>query len=117
MSKHTPGPWVIVREELDESFSDEEQEMAFPQSIGPIADWTPECDSSEGWRIEADARLISAAPDMLAALECVTAWADMPGDQGVDILRRHGFDGDEVRADAFVIGRVRAATAKARGES
>ncbi len=56
MSKHTPGPWTA-----------EEREDAvwnIRSSLGLVA----RCPEFE----EADARLIAAAPDMIAALERVT---------------------------------------------
>jgi len=69
VSKHTPGPWVIVREELGEDFTDEEQAKAWPLQIGPIAMLDHEAESDEIERIEADALLIAAAPDLYAVAE------------------------------------------------
>ena len=66
MSKHTPGPWeidwYICREGNKELWR-------VPRSIGPA------CTDHNHWAgnyitvDEADARLIAAAPDLLAALE------------------------------------------------
>lgn len=76
MTKHTPGPWTADGEDSD-------WEINFNGiSIAEVYD-------------EADARLIAAAPDMLAALEAVEA--------------------DYIKADLRVI--VRAAIAKAKGAS
>jgi len=60
---HTPGPWL-----LDEA----------PMETGDLTDWycvtnaTFDADVAHAVT-EADARLISAAPELLAALEAVTA--------------------------------------------
>ncbi len=66
------GIWEIEREELDaEDFTDGEQALAFPQSIGPIATWEPQ-NIYEPAQNEADARFIAEAradvPDFAAAL-------------------------------------------------
>lgn len=62
----TPGPWEIVREELDSDYS-QEQEHAFPQSIGPIAHWEP-VNIYETEQVEADARFIAEARTLLPQL-------------------------------------------------
>lgn len=54
--------------------------------------------------VEAEARLIAAAPDLLAALEAVLEWIDTGMVDGV------GFD------DASVAQSLRAAIAKAKGD-
>jgi hypothetical protein len=65
-----------------------------------------------------DARLIAAAPDMLAALECDEAYhSDLAYDNpaaAVCVLRRHGWNG-EGHPLHFVRGLRCAAIAKARG--
>ena len=94
MSKHTPGPWEIV--------ADDERPMRIVDSVGRVSvvdmpDWQEEFENEEF----ANARLISAAPEMLAALrEC---WATLCN------LKHHN-----VRAD---IERAEAAIAKAEGEA
>lgn len=74
MSKHTPGPWEATYE---------------PCEMGN--DWRIECKSDTGfvvgvvmYRHDADewaanAHLIAAAPDLLAALRDIVAWADRAG--------------------------------------
>lgn len=61
----TPAPWEVEREELGVDFSDEEQEQAYPERIGPL---TIEHDDSDA--VEADARgvttLRNVAPELLA---------------------------------------------------
>lgn len=60
MSKHTPGPWVIYREDF-------KKDGAIVQ-IGPM---TPERAEHLVWLnvSDADARLIAAATEMIKALE------------------------------------------------
>lgn len=57
MDKHTPGPWASVGEYV------EAIDLDTPLSICTIA--------SCGTETNANSRLISAAPDLLAALEAV----------------------------------------------
>lgn len=65
----TPGPWKIEREELGIHFSDEEQEVAFPASIGPIFRWEPhDRGRDDATQNEADAQAIAHAPADVARL-------------------------------------------------
>lgn len=67
----TPGPWEITREELDEEFSDEEQEHAFPTTIGPIAHWDHTLSSftdEHVAQVDADAAFIAASRTDVPAL-------------------------------------------------
>ncbi|MCW7544863.1 hypothetical protein N7I30_13730 [Aurantimonas litoralis] len=79
-AKHTPGPWLIR-----EGFSTDTLEV-YPRRDGKpeIGSWAElatvrsdygngDGDTAEG---EANARLIAAAPDLLAALESLTANLD-----------------------------------------
>jgi hypothetical protein len=52
-AKHTPGPWNygVIRDVLE---------------------FQPEWEDASDDRLDADARLIAAAPEILAALECIT---------------------------------------------
>lgn len=52
MSKHTPGPWNVTVNYEDEAFSIDDS-LGFPIAIA--------------LKIEANARLIAAAPDLLEA--------------------------------------------------
>jgi hypothetical protein len=67
----TPGPWEIEREELDTSFSDEEQEQAFPVRVGPF-NLAPEgglVDPDEAAQLERDAAYLAAlSPEVVLAL-------------------------------------------------
>jgi hypothetical protein len=66
--KHTPGPWVTVRCDNGERCIRQERES---NPLAAIA-WTnvPSPEGNER-RIEANAKLIAAAPDLLAALQYI----------------------------------------------
>jgi hypothetical protein len=70
MRKHTPGPWSVYSAAKDDGFTD------FYGIDGPDLDkgnavvlWDP----SGGIENEANARLIAAAPELLAACEVMSA--------------------------------------------
>ena len=105
MSAYTPGPWSIW------NFSDDPRHVAVGPDVGglAIADvvacnahgcYTAETES----RGQANARLIAAAPDLLAALREIVAAVES-GD----------IDGYSPSGDWF--REARAAIAKARGEN
>lgn len=89
-SKHTPGPWTatIDREISDKCFID-----ALPD-CPPVA-------LTMGKDMEANARLIAGAPDLLAALE--------------NVLSAVAYDDGPAR-DILNLDEIRAAIAKAKGE-
>lgn len=100
-AKHTPGPWIVDRDKddteiLGPKLRGERPRIAtvdvdfFYAFTGVIAA-TDEC--------MANASLIAAAPDLLAALEDIVLKAEVTG------------------LDDRRMGRARAAIAKARGES
>lgn len=92
-AKHTPGPWTTGRAINTVDIG----KFSFICPFGAnSADQVAE--------IKANARLISAAPDLLAALESVT----LAIEQLVDIKQ-----GSPV---AFSVRKARAAIAKAKGE-
>lgn len=85
MNAHTPGPWEIRRRGA--AFSSHEIRPAKPfPGVIPLA-WVAKLNDGE-----ANARLIAAAPDLLAALRHVSScsrcahdgWEDCPG--GLDAL-------------------------------
>jgi len=102
-AQHTPGPWEAVIDSQTPSWV----------WVAP-ADWhTRVCRvvlyAYEKEEQQANARLIAAAPDLLAALEagaeCLVSWMEMA-------------DPDYVREpDEQVLAAMRAAIAKARGEA
>ena len=90
MSKHTPGPWVIKEIDRNEGVR---------ISCGLVGCGCRVYGMPEG---EANARLIAAAPDLLAALESV--------------LTIGGIDQSPGTNGRVVLHQVRAAIAKARGQ-
>lgn len=73
--KHTPGPWEVNGSGAYEIC---DLDIITITADHDIADDGPE-------RVEADARLISAAPDLLAALEWITRCAKMSGPAGTTV--------------------------------
>ena len=77
-TQHTPGPWHVTGDQHGTMITDNtgEQIALWPQQGGTVE----QC---------ANARLIAAAPDLLAALEAVAEyWAggDVPADLDAQIL-------------------------------
>lgn len=97
-STHTPGPWQVNRK-----YKMSVETCADGQGINLIA----ECSDPDGFRTsgedQANARLIAAAPELLAALEVITACVD-----------RNGGSVRTITPEAII--QARAAIAKARGE-
>ena len=98
-AKHTPGPWVIERPI---------NHVGMVEIDGPSLTCrgftiATDVDAQRAACIEADARLIAAAPDLLEALE----WA-------LDAWDTHNRTGDPMQGDweSYAI----AAIAKAKGE-
>jgi hypothetical protein len=89
MSKHTPGPWVIKEIDRDEGVR---------VSFGLVGCGCRVYGMPEG---EANARLIAAAPDLLAALESVLTVGDIDQSPGTN--------------GRVVLHQVRAAIANAKG--
>lgn len=105
---HTPGPWHILPQAMDadtERHASACNPYAFRRHIATHADLDDEgcrivCDMRDG--PEGDARLIAAAPDLLAALERLEA--------GIRLWMSRGVSNEDMAA-------ARAAIAKARGEA
>jgi hypothetical protein len=105
-SKHTPGPWVSSHyDDIADEIAIQTHEGEYVASI--------DCDGAYGGKIanciDANARLIATAPDLLEALE--------------DVLDGIGFlSGGDYELEGFGISldrakEIRAAIAKARGEN
>ena len=101
MSKHTPGPWVVVGSRT---------KYVEARLVGSLMQEVAACgptlaDEGYGQQQEANARLIAAAPDLLEALRGMFAmWRSVCGAQGWE---------PEHLAEAV---RAQAAIAKATGE-
>lgn len=89
-SSHTPGPWSYYLNPLTGK-----------SAIAPSGDWPPLAKVNT----ESDARLIAAAPELLAALQAIVNGRVRISDKANDMLSEH---------DPKVIS-ARAAIAKARG--
>lgn len=74
MTQHTPGPWVIGLREDQTIFTEGLRRVATVE--GARKDW------------RANARLIAAAPDMLAALEDIRDYIDDPNMPMRELLAR-----------------------------
>ena len=92
MDKHTPGPWYVVGLPWDNggcvvANADDPHcgELICTTDDRAWYDHTDE--DEERWR--ADARLIAAAPDLLAACEAALLWLEAwsEGDESAEILR------------------------------
>ena len=101
MSKHTPGPWVVVGSRT---------KYVEARLVGSLMQEVAACgptlaDEGYGQQQEANARLIAAAPDLLEALRGMFAmWRS--------VCRAQGWEPEHL-AEAV---RAQAAIAKATGE-
>lgn len=106
MSKHTPGPWIgqdengKLNSDHDWSLEDEAASSSEAAPIwagGKVVAFAVHSSNSFSLRshpsVDANARLIAAAPDLLAALQAVLHWID-------DNCETTGFDAVEAQADA-----------------
>ena len=78
MSEHTPGPWIVVGHKV---YAPEDCEHH------PVADCTTNHTCREEWEVEANAKLIAAAPTLLNALKVLA-----------DVAERQGIPCDAARA-------------------
>lgn len=99
MTNHTPGPWYCI----PTSYHAHDYRLIKPDKT-PLPYQAEANDHSEA---RANARLIAAAPDLLAALSELSCIV-----QGL-------LDGDDCRhsIDSFTLQPARAAIAKAKGEA
>jgi hypothetical protein len=106
MSKHTPGPWFAVKNTRywDIVLKNEPHQVGLASVIV-----TPRSDryQDDDIEIEANARLIAAAPDLLAALENTLQFAEACHRMTEDKYMRIAIGNDIMKA--------RAAIAKATG--
>ena len=107
MSKHTPGPWIADAQDFESGPAMVDGTLIIAEGAPAGEKCVAECHSPT--RMDADARLIAAAPDLLSAMERIAE------DDGSD---PHGGYVDEwTEAEAFsrVQEIARAAIAKATG--
>lgn len=102
MSKPTPGPWEIYRDSGLNIFISQPSSVAnrIPGYYAEVRRFTP-----DDRQVEANARLIAAAPDLLEALQEVMSWID---NWDPDFTFDNEWAGTEIKA--------RAAIKKATGE-
>lgn len=93
--KHTPGPWYVV-------YSPKKRPGTFIRDRVDHLEISY-CNSAETSRPEADARLIAAAPDMLAGLEAVETALE--------------YQTPDTEDDRELLEKIKRALTKARGES
>jgi len=102
MSKHTPGPWSIHWGSSGNRCLEIHHEKTI---VAHATDY-----SIDGAERSANARLIAAAPELLAALEDSERIISFALNNGMIMGRQHKHD-----AESHLDG-IRAAIAKARGE-
>ena len=99
MSKHTPGPWFIGKsDDLDQIHCIDAKTKSGLLEVCKV--WGVKRDTREDDQSKANAHLISAAPDLLEALENLLAVREGKGGTR--------YDCDEI---------ARSAIAKAKGET
>jgi hypothetical protein len=114
-ARHTPGPWFVGAQNdslyvLDATPSPAPYDGPIPREYGPNVVATP------NFRIagyKANARLIAAAPDLLAAIKVAVQLAEVASDWNLDEVE---IDGEMVLTHALA-ERFRVAIAKAEGSS
>ena len=95
--KHTPGPWIAV---LDTTDNHGRYAVMVAGQQAAITGW------GNVRQTEADARLIAAAPALLAACKAWVAWAEQP-------VKEFDDGSIELPSVAAVMARTRAALALA----
>ena len=108
MGEHTPGPWIVTRPFPNRAI------LLIEQYTETDTAWIARTVDSTGRphiqkEVEANARLIAAAPDLLAACELSLAWLDSVCDENFSL----GAEPEGVEAKRQIV----AAIAKAKGES
>lgn len=75
--KHTPGPWQVQAMEFSADHPDYGVAYVIGENLGGLVGaalpWPTELDNGAFSRVEANARLIAAAPEMLEALRKLAA--------------------------------------------
>lgn len=109
MSKHTPGPWLVIpdhRPSGDVLIEPEDSDPDFAKRVVAIAP------AQRHGEQEANARLIAAAPELLAELEkAVKILVELEEEGFIDLSP------DYPTIEPHQLDSARAAIAKAKGES
>jgi hypothetical protein len=94
---HTPGPWRTDRNDIHSG-----QISVVHHCVGNdwVEVWSPDATAADEKEMEANARLIAAAPELLEALESM-----------VEMVEMNGF------GKAYAMDISRAAIAKAKGDA
>lgn len=110
MTDYTPGPWRITEHAMGHPLivADYPPAHALPRATGDVVLASPGPHDNPELR-EANARLIAAAPDLLAALELALSDFDNYGEVWQS--------DDEYGVNFYAINAIRDAIAKARGEN
>jgi hypothetical protein len=106
MSKHTPGPWT------EHKWNTEEHQISALGGTVALVSHSHSLISDES--ADANARLIAAAPDLLAACEALLAYANRYSDEMAKVGRGASELG-ELADSISVAGMARAAIARAKG--
>ena len=102
MNKHTVGPWYATGEHVQSAALNEDNYVC-------------RTEGSSKEEVLANALLIAAAPDLLAALESILAYAENEA-HTLDSLKDSEFSAYEAFAALEAVDSARAAIAKAKGE-
>ena len=102
-AKHTPGPWALGQNPAAiESGSFSNMLVVRPEGEFPHGLWVADCGNHYDPEHLANARLIAAAPELLAVAQAIASWDHCwPGNVNLDAIARD----------------ARAAIAKATGEA
>ena len=104
---HTPGPWVAATWNCNPQFNNDGNRF---WDIKPETfHFGPEYLETSGWMSEANARLIAAAPELLATLIALEKWFDIDTEVWAALPEAERADNDRQLA------KIRAAIAKAKG--
>lgn len=108
MSKHTPGPWTVRGHAIEHDFPETDETMV----VGYVEDNGP-----SGPEAAANARLIAAAPDLLAALESFELYPLIAGIEGHHATSNCNDSGQWQLVEAYYrqLESIRAAIAAAKG--
>lgn len=126
MTQHTPGPWITeAQERASRGDVDSGSDVIVVDARDglPVADCSPEAGYPLTEQHEANARLIAAAPDMLALLERVTPANPFTGPElsggpaCIGCGRSQGNDWHGDPRDTCSWAAARAVIAKAKGEA